>query len=74
MRKKRVINNSYAGAGAAFVTVVRLICRACSLTLDFASIIEDVAVGTTVDLHRLMVDFGATGTRILDTCNAMAAF
>ena len=74
MREKRVTNNSYAGAGVAFVTVVRLICRACSLTLDFASTIEDVAVGTTVDLQRLMVDFGAIGTRILDTCNAMTAF
>lgn len=76
MRGEKVTNNTYAGAGAgaAFDTVVRLICRACSLTLDFASTIEDVAAGTTVDLHRIMVDFGATGRRILDTCKAMTAF
>ena len=49
-------------------------CRACSLTLNFASTIKDVAAGTTVDLHRLMadaVDLGAP-TRILDTGNAMS--
>lgn len=67
-------NSSYAGAGVAFDTVVRLICRACSLTLDFASTIEDVAEGTTVDLHRLIIDFCATGTRILEACNAMSVF
>jgi hypothetical protein len=42
-----------------------------SFTLNFASTIEDLAAGTTVDLHRLMVDFVATGKRILDDCNAM---
>lgn len=72
--EKRVTKNSYTGAGVAFETVVRLIFRACSLTLNFASTIEEVAAGTTVDLHRLMVDFGATGTRILDACNAMTFF
>ena len=69
--RKRVTNNVYAGAGVAFDTVVRLICRACSFTLDFGSIIEDVA---TVDLRRLIVDSSATGTRILDTGSAMTAF
>jgi len=68
------LNTYAAGAGVAFDTVVRLICRACSLTLDFAS---TMAAGTTVDLHRPMVDttdFGAHGTRILDAGNAMVAF
>lgn len=75
--KKDQVDNTYAtGAGVAFDTVVRLICRACSLTLDFASTIEDGTAGTIVDLHRLMVDaadFG-TPTRILDTGNAMPLF
>lgn len=75
--KRGLTINTYAvGAGVAFDTVVRLICRACSLTLDFASTI-DVAAGTTVDLQRTMVDtadFGAFGTRNLDTGNAMVAF
>ena len=68
---KRATSNTYAGAGVAFDTVLRLICRACSFTLDFASIIEDVAA---VDLHRKMVYSSATGTRILDTGSAMTTF
>ena len=77
-RKKGPKNDTYAeGAGVAFDTVLRLINRACSLTFGFASTIEDVAAGTTVDLQRLKVetaDFDALGMRILDAGNVMAAF
>ena len=73
---KELTDNTYAaGTGVAFDTVVRLIYRAYSLTLAFASTM-DVAAGTTVDLQRVMVDaadFGVLGT-ILEVANAMAAF
>ena len=76
MKKKGLTDDTYAvGAGVAFDIVVRLICRACSLTLDFASTIE--AAGTTVDWHRPMVadaDFGGHGMRILDAGNAILIF
>lgn len=71
-KKKEVTSNTYTGAGEAFDTVVRLICRACSFTLDFASIIEDV---DTVDLHRLMVDSSLRASGgIFGTGSAMTAF
>ena len=78
MKKKGLTDDTYAvGARVAFDIVVRLICRACSLTLDFASTIEKLAAGTTVDWHRPMVadaDFGAPGMRILDAGNAILIF
>ena len=47
------------GAGVAFNAVDRLMLRACSRTLFFASIMEN-ALDTAVDLHRTMVAvFGA---------------
>jgi len=61
------------GACVAFDTVERLILRACSLTLDLASTIENALPVATVDLHRTAAaDFVEDGTRIdLDTGSAM---
>lgn len=67
MKSWRLSENTYtAGATLAFWTVERLMFRACSLTRDFASIIEDPAF---VERHRTKEDvmalFCAPWTRIL---------
>ena len=59
-----LVSTYTAGAGVALAAVERLILRACSCTLDFASTMEDGLVDARVDLHRARLTFGVAGTRM----------